>query len=231
MKHYLYETHLHTAPVSRCAKASVEDTLTFYRDMGYDGVFLTNHFIDGNINIAHDVPFKDKLDFYFSDYHKGVEFGKTIGLKVFLGVEMSYKGTDFLIYGLDEAFYYAHPEIEAMNVREKLHLYRSNGAIAVQAHPFREDFYIDHIRLYPRDIDGVEVVNAGRTELENKMASVYREQYGFRALAGTDNHRGKENPKLAGIATQKPINTVNDFLNMFEAESYELFEVSNTVDF
>lgn len=36
---YKYETHLHTYPVSKCAKADVSDNLEFYKKMDYDGVF------------------------------------------------------------------------------------------------------------------------------------------------------------------------------------------------
>ena len=32
---YLYETHLHTSPVSKCAKASVRETLAFYKGLLY----------------------------------------------------------------------------------------------------------------------------------------------------------------------------------------------------
>ena len=46
VKPFLYETHLHTSPVSKCASASVKDSLEFYKSIGYDGVFITNHFID-----------------------------------------------------------------------------------------------------------------------------------------------------------------------------------------
>ena len=46
---YKYETHLHTSPVSKCAIASVRDSLEFYKSLGYDGVFITNHFIQGNM--------------------------------------------------------------------------------------------------------------------------------------------------------------------------------------
>ena len=46
---YRYETHCHTLPVSACGKATVEDTVRFYKHMGYDGIFITNHFLDGNI--------------------------------------------------------------------------------------------------------------------------------------------------------------------------------------
>ena len=96
---YKYETHLHTYPVSRCGKAHVCESLDFYKQKGYDGVFITNHFLDGNINIDSSVPYEERIEFYFSDYEKGVELGKEIGISVFFGVESSYKGTDIsLIY-------------------------------------------------------------------------------------------------------------------------------------
>ncbi|MBR3304609.1 MAG: histidinol-phosphatase, partial [Christensenellaceae bacterium] len=63
---YKYETHCHTLPVSRCAKASVADTVRFYREAGYDGLFITNHFLDGNINIDRNAPYEEKIRFYFS---------------------------------------------------------------------------------------------------------------------------------------------------------------------
>ena len=50
---YKYETHLHTYPVSGCAKAGVRESLEFYKSLGYDGVFITNHFLDGNVNLDH----------------------------------------------------------------------------------------------------------------------------------------------------------------------------------
>ena len=70
---YKYETHLHTFPVSRCAKADVKESLDFYKKLGYDGVFITNHFLDGNINIEKEKTYEEKIDFYFSDFEKGVE--------------------------------------------------------------------------------------------------------------------------------------------------------------
>ena len=37
---YKYETHCHTAPVSGCAKASVKDTVQFYKKLGYELEFI-----------------------------------------------------------------------------------------------------------------------------------------------------------------------------------------------
>ncbi|MBQ9920456.1 MAG: histidinol-phosphatase, partial [Clostridia bacterium] len=105
---YRYETHLHTFPVSRCAKASVEESLRFYKSIGYDGVFVTNHFVDGNINIDKALPYEEQINFYFSDYEKALELSEEIGIKVFLGIELSYKGTDCLVYGLDKKWFLSH---------------------------------------------------------------------------------------------------------------------------
>ena len=111
---YKYETHCHTSPVSKCGKASVKDTVFFYKQYGYDGIFITNHFLDGNINPeARVLPYRDQIDYYFSDYEEAVKIGSDAGIKVFPGVELSYKGTDFLIYGLDKEWYKDHPEAEA----------------------------------------------------------------------------------------------------------------------
>jgi len=208
---YLYETHLHTAPVSRCAIATVREILEFYRGEGYAGVFITNHFIDGNINVDRSLPYAERIEFYFSDYEKALEIGREIGLDVFCGVESSYYGTDFLIYGLDKQWFLDHPEIETMEKRQMLELMASHGALIIQAHPFREARYIDHIRLFPRHVHGVETYNAGRPDEQNKMAELYCEHYGLIPFAGTDNHIGVMS-NLGGMKSDTPITSELDFV-------------------
>ena len=220
---YKYETHLHTLPVSKCAKSFVDDTLTFYASEGYDGVFITNHFLDGNINIDCDVPYEEKINFYFFDYENGVEIGKKIGLRVFQGVEMSYKGTDFLVYGLDKQWYLDHPEIMDMEKSTELPYLMKHGALVVQAHPYREASYIDHIRLYPRCVEAVEVINGNRKPLENDMAAAYASAYGLCRTAGTDNHQGRATRHLAGMISDTPIANESDFISRVRAGSMELF--------
>ena len=68
---YRYETHLHTYPVSQCAGVDAVKSLEIYKEMGYDGVFVTNHFLDGNINLeVRELPYEEQIEFYFSDYEK-----------------------------------------------------------------------------------------------------------------------------------------------------------------
>ena len=239
---YKYETHCHTAPVSGCAKASVKDTVRFYKDLGYDGIFLTNHFLDGNINRkVRKLPYEEQIEYYFSDYEEAVKEGETAGLKVFPGVELSYKGTDFLIYGPEKNWYLQHPEIMRMEKTEELHLLADAGAFVVQAHPYREAHYIDHIRLYPRCVHAVEVINSNQPVQVNEMADHYADMYGLLKTCGSDNHYGDEffehlrhkdlEPVIAGMCSGKPVDSVMDFIGMVRAGKMKCFTQSEQGDF
>ena len=220
---FKYETHLHTSPVSKCARAGVRENLEFYKGLGYDGVFVTNHFIDGNIDLDRTLPYEDQIEFFFSDYESALEIGKELGIKVFLGAELAYKGTDFLVYGLDKAWFLSHPEIMSMKKSEELTFLAENGALIIQAHPFREAKYIDHVRLFPRHVHGIETVNANRTEFENKMAEIYAENYGLPVFAGSDNHKGASQTALAGIWTEAPIENELDFIQKYRSGEVKIF--------
>ena len=227
---YRYETHVHTSPVSKCAKATVRETVEFYKAMGYDGIIITNHFLDGNIDIDPSVPYKEKLDFYYADADEAEKLGREIGLQVFCGEELSYGGTDFLIYGLDRRFYYEHPEVMEMDKRSELALLADNGAFISQAHPYREAFYIDHIRLYPRSVHAAETVNANRTELENRMADIYADAYGLLKTAGTDNHRAGGQAKLAGMECPYRLRSCADFVQAVKNGELRIFTLERPDD-
>lgn len=231
---YRYETHCHTSPVSKCGKASAEDTVLFYKKYGYDGIFITNHFLDGNINpAARELSYRDQIDYYFSDYEEAARIGAARGIKVFPGVELSYKGTDFLIYGLDKEWYKAHPEIMEMQKTEELPFLMEAGALVIQAHPYREAHYIDHIRLFPRSVHGVEVINSNQSWESNEMAKIYARQYGFLITAGSDNHWGSNafnrlkekefRPELAGMCSDSEINSVQDFISEVRSGRMKIF--------
>lgn len=220
---YKYETHMHTYPVSKCAKASVRENLEFYKSLNFDGVFITNHFLDGNLNMDPSLPYEERIRFYFSDYEEALKLQGEIGIKVFCGVESSYKGTDFLIYGLDKAWYLAHPEIMDMKTSEKLPFFMNAGALVIQAHPYREASYIDHIRLFPRCVHGVEVYNACRTDLENEMAELYAKKYDLLRFAGGDNHIAEQLTKLAGMCSESPIADELDFVKRVKANEMKVF--------
>ena len=225
---YRYETHLHTLPVSKCARASIKDTLEFYKSEGYAGVFITNHFIDGNINIDRSLPYEERIEFYFSTHEEAKRLGEEIGIDVFFGIESSYRGTDFLIYGLGKEWFLERPEIEGMKKSEFLSLAADAGALIVQAHPYREASYIDHIRLFPRHVHGVEIYNASMNEATNEMARIYAEQYGLIKFAGSDNHKGGEQMRFGGMESSTPIKSERDFINRVFSGEMQPFTVEKT---
>ena len=224
---YKYETHLHTFPVSRCGRVGVAENLEFYKSAGYDGVFITNHFLDGNINCDPDDSYEDRINFFCSDYEEAVEIGKTLGLKVFFGAEITYGGTDFLVYGLDKEWFLAHPEIMEMKRKDELAFMAAHGALIIQAHPYREADYIDHIRLFPRSVHGVEVINACCSDSVNKMAQLYAENYQLLSFAGSDNHSGAQQRKLAGVCCSEPVRDVGDFIQKVKSGVMEIFCCDN----
>ena len=211
---YYYETHLHTSPVSQCASAGVRETLEFYKSAGYQGVFITNHFLDGNLKVeARKMPYEEQIKFFFSDIEEGERIGAEIGLDVFGGFEMSYGGTDFLVYGIDKEWCLAHSDMHKTAKSQILPIMMNEGALVIQAHPFREAAYIDHIRLFPRCVHGVEVFNANRTDFENRLAEQYAENYGLLHFAGSDNHAGGRQMRFGGMMSETPVLDIKDFID------------------
>jgi hypothetical protein len=190
----------------------VRENLEFYKSIGYAGVFITNHFIDGNLNMEKTRPYEERINFYFSDYEEGLKIADEIGISVFCGVEMSFEGTDFLVYGLDKEWYLAHPEIEGMKKSKLLPMLMEAGALIIQAHPFREAGYIDHIRLFPKHVHGVEIFNGGNRDEMNQMARIYADHYGLIYFSGSDNHTCAAKRSIGGMQSEKPIQCVEDFI-------------------
>ena len=220
---YRYETHLHTSPVSKCAKASVRESLEYYKSEGYDGVFLTNHFIGNDVLSAEGANYEELINFFFSDYDEALSVGNEIGIKVFPGAEHSFGGNHFLVLGLTKDWYLSHPDFFRMNFKEMLNLMRADGAFVSHAHPFDERRFIDHIKLLPRSVDAIEVLNAGKSDFMNSMANVYADAYGLLKTAGSDNHTGGNRRRFAGIECDEPITDVSDFINKARAGKIRIF--------
>ncbi|MBQ8768081.1 MAG: histidinol-phosphatase [Oscillospiraceae bacterium] len=220
---YYYETHLHTAPASGCARWSAADAVRYFKAAGYAGIFITNHFLDDDIPELRALPYAQQIELYFADYEEGLRAGREVGLAVFSGVELSYKKTDFLIYGLSKEWYLAHPEIDGMAVKDFLALAQREGALVIHAHPFREAGSIDHIRLYPRSVHGVEIYNANRSAFENEMAQNYARNYGLLPFAGSDIHGKESHGQRGGMCCETPITDEQDFVKKVLAGEMETF--------
>ncbi|MBP5167049.1 MAG: PHP domain-containing protein [Oscillospiraceae bacterium] len=222
---YLYETHMHTAQVSRCASAPAEEQVRFYKERGFDGIVVTDHFLGGNTTVPVDLPWDERIDLFCRGYELAAEEGKKLGLKVFFGWEFAHLGCDFLTYGLDKAWLKAHPDIDRLEINRYLDLVRSEGAYVVHAHPFREDFYIPYIQLLPRKVDAVEVLNACRKDFENERAAEYAKNYGLKISAGSDNHSAYRQRRLCALGSDKEFGGIGDIIGAIRSGECSLEDI------
>lgn len=211
---YKYETHCHTARVSACSRMSAEELVELYVANGYAGIFVTDHFLNGNTSVNTRLPYAEAIEEFCKGYEE-VKAAAKGRLQVFFGFEYSYLGTDVLCYGWDKETLLSYPEIMQMSMREFCAFCPGHGALAVQAHPFREAAYIDHIRLYP-DAEGVETFNACRTELCNKLGKFYAESYGKIKLGGSDLH-SPDQKILSGMEFEERLFSERDFIRRLRA--------------
>ena len=87
-----YETHCHTREASACASVSGEDQAIFYKSRGFKGIFITDHFLNGNTCAPAGLSWSEKVDILCSGYENAKKCGDKIGLDVFFGWEYGYRG-------------------------------------------------------------------------------------------------------------------------------------------
>ena len=210
---YKYETHLHTREASACASASGEEQARRYKQLGYDGIFVTDHFFNGNTSVREYSSWEEAVRLYCDGFRHAKAEGDRIGLKVFFGIEYAYQGADLLVYGIDEQWLLDNPDVLEISVYEFCDRVHAHGGYIVHAHPFREAGYLREIKLLPMWTDAVEVHNSGNaTQAMNDRAKWYAKQYDLPMTAGTDNHHLSAE-RISGIMTRKPINTPEDSMD------------------
>ncbi len=226
-KMYKYETHCHTSEASGCGMSTGAEMAQKYKDEGYDGIFVTDHFFNGNSAVPRDLPWKDRIELYCKGYENAKAHGDKIGLDVFFGVEYTFYGADFLIYGADKQWLIENGNILDVNyeITDVLNYCRSCGFFVVQAHPFRDVDYIKRFTLCPHNVDAIEVINASHFNKEfNKRAKTYAEWYDLPETAGSDSHSTTERYFGGGILTETPIKSYLDYKNAVLSRKITLLE-------
>lgn len=185
---FIYETHLHTSEGSACGRSGAADVARAYKEAGYTGIIITDHFFYGNTAVDRDLPWREWVMGFCRGYENALAEGKRIGLQVFFGWESGYRGTEFLIYGLDKEWLLDHPEIRDADIPTQYALVHAAGGIVVHAHPLREAPYIPEIRLFPEYVDGVEAVNATHSGTMSKNRSMGHPEFNDRAIAYANVH-------------------------------------------
>ncbi|MGN1180196.1 MAG: PHP domain-containing protein [Suilimivivens sp.] len=227
---YLYETHIHTSESSACAGNSGEEMARACKEAGYTGIIITDHNWYGNSCIDRSLPWEQWVEVFCRGYENAKKWGDENGLQVFFGYESCYRGTEFLIYGVDGQWLVDHPEIKDASIEEQYRLIHEAGGMVIQAHPFRKEDYIPEIRLFPEWTDGAEGINATHSchlsknhndpEWDNQ-AIAYSLQHNLPMTAGSDVHSTLIFG--GGVAFKRRLKSIRDYCDaILSGEDYIL---------
>lgn len=223
---YFYETHLHTSEGSACAVSGGSEQAEHFKALGYDGIFVTDHFFNGNsaVNrICPDAPWEEKVEAFCKGYENAKKKGDEIGLKVFFGFEFNYNGSEWLVYGLGKEWLKAHHEIMSMKPAEFLNFFRSEGGTVIQAHPFREADYINTVRILPKFIDGMESFNIKNSpDRANILADMYAQLHKIPKSCGSDCHSCNDD-KLCAMGCEEEISGTEDYIKKLKNGKFRFF--------
>lgn len=91
---FLYETHMHTCQASLCGKATGAEQARAYKEAGFTGIIITDHFFGGNTAVDRTLPWTERVDLFWKGYEDAKAEGDRIGLDVFFGLEQNFSGTN-----------------------------------------------------------------------------------------------------------------------------------------
>ena len=210
---FLYETHLHTCQSSACGRSTGVEHARFYKEAGFTGIIMTDHFFGGNTAVNRKLPWEERIDLFFRGYEDAKAEGDRIGLDVFFALEQNFQGDEYLVYGLDKPYMKAHPEMEHWNRRQQLEEVHRAGGCVIQAHPFRIRDYMDIIRLGTLFCDGIEAANAGNDPIDDTRAWNLGRAKNLVMTAGSDNHHSPTE-ELYGVILEKRLTCIQDYVRI-----------------
>ena len=215
---YRYELHCHTLEGSACSVMPAMDLADFYYQAGYSGICVSDHF-SGNSTLPDDTLWNDRVDYYYNIYKKISAAGSKLGLSVFFGLEYTLApdvthitngtGNDFLLLNLTKEWLAKSKDVFKLKPREMFSAIRSAGVFVIHAHPFHTGDWVEYIRLLPKSVDAVEVMNAHVDDFVNKNAQFYAQAYNLPGTGGSDLH-GAHWDTLSGVETDTPCHTSAD---------------------
>ena len=224
---FYYELHLHTNVGSACGNADPEAYISYYKENGYSGIVVTDHFFYGNTAINRELEWTEHIKLFCDGYYRAKVEGDKQGLTVFFGFEHKFKdGADeYIILGLTPEWLTEHPEIKAMDRKTFFEFVRAAGGYSIQAHPYRVRGYIKDIRLSLDHVDAIEAFNSANTPESCRQAYEYAMNLGLPMVGGSDIHDLTSGRMLSGIALKKPAQTPADLINAIKSREAQILPI------
>ena len=183
-----FDIHVHTKEHSLDSKLPLRTILSSAAKIGLSGVCITDH------DTQELFPQAETLS-------------KETGLVVIVGVEYTCMEGHLLVFGARNLRRYNATMERALNE------IKSQGGIAIAAHPFRWDSPLmgDAIKKYVSLLDGIEAFNGSATTEENLRAYEFAVENELPALGGSDAHN---ETRIGRFITEfsMPIKDESDFI-------------------
>lgn len=218
---YKYEIHAHTQNTSWCGDIDAKDLVEKYKEAGYSGIVITDHYSPMTFHISEFFNKKKAIDHFLEGYRKAKKY-ETDDFTVLLGMELRFYATvnDYLVYGVSEEMLYELPFLLKTYIKRASNMLRERGCLFLQAHPFRKMI----TRANPRYLDGVEVFNGKADKEANDNSLKWAEEINTPVMtSGSDCHR-ESGVGLGGIITTEPIKSNEDLLRILKSGKYELIK-------
>jgi predicted metal-dependent phosphoesterase TrpH len=202
---YRYDIHVHTLETSPCGKVKGAEVAKLYKQMGYDGIVITDHYSDRFFLSVRGKTWEKKTERFLAGYREAFRVGSSIGLNVLLGMEINFRWSlnDYLVFGIDEKFLFENPLLHKKNLKEFRRIADKYGYLIYQAHPFR----LGMTRADPKLLDGIEVYNGNpRHNSKNDSAAKFALDNGLKMIAGSDFHRLEDAGRGGLILAENPEN-------------------------
>ena len=216
---YKYDLHCHSKEVSLCANLPVAEVIKLYKEAGYSGIVLTDHYSPMTFTITELFNKKKAMDHYLKAYREAKKY-ETEDFTVLLGMELRFYATvnDYLVYGVTEEMLYELPFLLKTYIKRASKLLRERGCLFLQAHPFRKLI----TRADPQQLDGVEVFNGNASEEANNLSLEWAKSINAPVMtSGSDCHR-ETGVALGGIITKEPIKSNDDLIRILKSGEFEL---------
>lgn len=212
------DTHVHTKETSFCGNIFAADVVKLYKEAGYDGIIITDHYYDGYFETLGDLSWIEKVDCYLRGYKRALEQGEKLGLKVFLGMEIRFteNPNDYLVYGITEEYLKENPELYKLGLKEfKKHI-EKDELLIFQAHPFRNGMVVAD----PTDLHGVEVFNGNlRHDSRNEKAVQFANENHLLMSSGSDFHE-LEDLARGGMVFDDVIHNSSELIDHLRNQRY-----------
>lgn len=160
----IIDLHFHTKQYSSCSKIDIEEGIRHAKQIGLDGICITDHDVFASRKIANQLQ-------------------KKYNILVFVGVEiLTYEG-DIICFGLEKI-----PD-NKLHAKELIKIIESNKGACIAAHPFR----INNRGLKEKikevhGLHAIEVFNGNTLNKNNLKAKEIAENSIITQVGGSDAH-------------------------------------------